>query len=87
MDYKQLGQIAKASQISKEGYHVSRLGYDEWEIAAKAVIEASALRSKLAIAVEALEEMRCSCYPYHKDHDSEDCAAVIAKEALAKIRS
>lgn len=49
--------------------------------------EAIALRSKLAVAVEALEGMNCSCYPYHKDHDSEDCAAVIAKEALAKIRS
>lgn len=83
MDYKQLGQIAKASQISKEGYHVSRLGYDEWEIAAKAVIEASALRSKLAVAVEALNTIKdtadyYSCEKYYAD---------TAEQALAKIRS
>lgn len=45
------------------------------------------LQAQLAIAVEALEEMRCSCYPYHKKHDCWDCNEVIAKEALAKIRS
>lgn len=44
------------------------------------------LRAKLKIAVEALEHTPCSCYPYHRDHDSWDCASVMAKEALTKIR-